>query len=161
MSTPALLAMRSSSRHLSHPSVHGTGSGRTMLVQRRSPEFTCIGLVYRYAVEPRSSALPSLSQGMLQWADRIADAAFIARTLQVSMGATGYFACERLPEPQPKTSICCEPPAATSGAGSKAHRTFVDSIRPTLAFRLDPDLNFSSPGAGKTQRRHCRHRHHP
>jgi hypothetical protein len=146
LSTPALLAMRSSSRHLSHPSVHGTGSGRTMLVQRRSPEFTCIGLVYRYA-DRTTLERPAFSKsGHASVGDRIADAAFIARTLQVGMGATGYFACERVPEPQLKTSICCEPPAATSGAASKARRTFGDSIRPTLAFRLVPDLNFSNVG---------------
>jgi hypothetical protein len=67
-----------------------------------APNSLVLGWSIAMQIEPRSSALPSLSQGMLQWADRIADAAFIARTLQVSMGATGYFACERVPEPQLK-----------------------------------------------------------
>src|SRR5260370_31805901 len=144
LSTPALLAMRSSSRHLSHPSVHGTGSGRTMLVQRRSPEFTCIGLVYRYA-DRTTLERPAFS-----------------KSGHASVGGSNCrrsFHCSNTPGQHGSNwllrlractgaTACCEPPAATSGAGSKARRTFVDSIRPTLAFRLVPDLNFSNPGAG-------------
>jgi hypothetical protein len=45
-----------------------------------------------------------------------------------------YFACERVPEPQLKTSICCGRPAATSGAASKPGGTVARSDR------SEPDL---------------------
>jgi hypothetical protein len=67
--------------------------------EQRSPrtalQFLCMGLGRSLCIiEPRSSAVLSIWATAHQWADRIADAAFIARTPDMRGEQLQYFACE-------------------------------------------------------------------
>src|SRR5258708_4018431 len=107
-----------------------------------SSEFIFVGVGLSLCIEPRLSALPFLRQACFSGR--------IELQTQLSLLEHSRSAWEQLvtspvsvsQEPQLKPSTGCGPPAATSGAASKARRTFVHNIRPTFAFCLVSDLNF-------------------